>query len=115
MRRCSRGCWIGVCAFERSSLAGVGQVAGLPLVDMNENQGGEGLLVSTMHAFKGLERNVVLAIDLDHIGEDTMAMLHYAGLSRARALLRAFINSGRQGTYDAQARAFGRRMVSGTT
>lgn len=101
--------------FERSSLAGVGRVAGLPLVDMNENQGNEGLLFSTMHAFKGLERNVVLAIDLDRVGEDTMAMLHYAGLSRARALLRAFIDSGKQGTYDAQARAFGRRMVSGAT
>ena len=34
------------------------------------------LLFSTMHAFKGLERQAVLAIDMAEIGEDQWSMLH---------------------------------------
>lgn len=99
---------------DRSILADVKQIAGLPIVDMAAGQGVEGLMFSTMHAFKGLERNVVLAIDLDHIGDDYMAMLHYAGLSRARMLLRAFVDVNQRTAYDARARAFGRRLVTKT-
>jgi hypothetical protein len=98
---------------ERSGLAGVQRIADLPLIDLGAAQSGEGLLFSTMHAFKGLERNVVLAIDLDRIGDDVMAMLHYAGLSRARGLLRAFVDADKRAAYDAQARAFGRRLAGG--
>ena len=97
---------------EHSALAGVDRVAGLELVDISAGQAGEGLLFCTMHAFKGLERNVVLAIHLNRIGEDSMAMLHYAGLSRARVLLRSFIDNDERPACDAQARRFGRRLVS---
>ncbi|MEA3640223.1 MAG: NERD domain-containing protein/DEAD/DEAH box helicase [Lamprobacter sp.] len=95
----------------RSSLAGVEKIASLPLLDMTFEQNREGLQFSSMHAFKGLERNVVLAIDLDYIGEDHVAMLHYAGLSRARLMLRVFVDSGKQQVYAAQAKSFGRRLV----
>ena len=68
------------------------------------------LLFSTMHAFKGLERQAVLAIDMAEIGQDHWSMLHYTGLSRARVLLHLFLPTSARGRYDKQARAFGGRM-----
>ena len=68
------------------------------------------LLFSTMHAFKGLERQAVLAIDMAEIGEDHWSMVHYTGLSRARVLLHVFLPVSAKGRYDKQARAFGGRM-----
>ena len=68
------------------------------------------LLFSTMHAFKGLERQAVLVIDMAEIGEDQWSMLHYTGLSRARVLLHVFLPASAKGRYDKQARAFGGRM-----
>ncbi|KAB2310668.1 DUF2075 domain-containing protein [Betaproteobacteria bacterium SCN2] len=98
---------------ENSLLAGVESVAGLPIRNMAEDPAAHGLHFSTMHAFKGLERNVVLAIDLDHIGDELSSMLHYAGLSRARGLLRAFLDEKERKAYQAQAQAFGRRLAGG--
>ncbi len=98
---------------ENSLLADVNSVAGLPVRNMADNPATQGLHFSTMHAFKGLERNVVLAIDLERIGDDLMSMLHYAGLSRARGLLKAFLPENERKAYQRQALSFGTRLANG--
>jgi hypothetical protein len=95
---------------ENSLLAGATSVAGLPLRDLAEGDSGDGLGFATMHGFKGLERQVVLAIDLEGIGDEAVSMLHYTGLSRAIALLRPFVPESEREAYGRQARRFGARM-----
>ncbi|MEQ6351804.1 nuclease-related domain-containing DEAD/DEAH box helicase [Ralstonia pseudosolanacearum] len=98
---------------ENSLLAGVDTIAGVRLVDAATATAGD-LIFSTMHAFKGLERLAVLAIDMDGIGESARAMLHYAGLSRAVGLLHVFLPDSARGAYGNQAESFAARM-SGPT
>lgn len=98
---------------DNSMLSGAGSVAGCLLIDLSSEPGGEGIHFSTMHAFKGLERNVVIAVDLEHIGDELFAMLHYAGLSRARILLRPFVAEAEKNAYQKQATAFGKRVFGG--
>jgi hypothetical protein len=64
-----------------------------------------------MHSFKGLERLVVLAIDMEGIGDPERSMLHYAGLSRARGVLHTFLPEDARATYGHQAAAFAARMA----
>lgn len=98
---------------EYSLVADMHELGGIPLVDARVS--GEGDLVfSTMHAFKGLERLVVLAIDMDGIGNPQLAMLHYAGLSRGRGLLHTFLPESERTTYGRQAAAFAARMAGDT-
>ena len=97
---------------ENSLLAGHRNLAGYRLVQPAEDGPPRpgGLLFSTMHAFKGLERQAVIAVDMAEIGDDYWSMLHYTGLSRARVLLHVLLpaEAGRQ--YERQARSFGRRL-----
>lgn len=92
-----------------SLLAGVSTVAGIALVDAS-GAGADDMVFSTMHAFKGLDRLVVLAVDMDGIGEPERAMLHYAGLSRARGVLHAFLPESARVHYGGQAGRFAVRM-----
>jgi len=53
-----------------SAIAGCAKVASLPVQNLAEDIGNRGALhFATMHSFKGLERKVVLAIDLENIGK----------------------------------------------
>jgi hypothetical protein len=99
---------------ENSLLAGCETVAGLPLKSLNDGPVSDGLLFATMHAFKGLERNVVIAIDVDNVGDEAASMLHYAGLSRARGLLCIFMPDDQRKAYQAQAQSFGVRLATGS-
>lgn len=101
-------------ARDNSLVAGVHELAGVPLVDAGSAQGGD-MIFSTMHAFKGLERLVVLAIDADGIGDPKKSMLHYAGLSRARGLLHVFLSETSRAAYGSQATAFAARMAGQTS
>ena len=94
---------------ENSLAAGVNQLAGVALVDAASAKEGD-MIFSTMHAFKGLERLVVLAVDVDGIGGPERSMLHYAGLSRARGLLHVLLPDGSRASYAKQAGAFATRM-----
>jgi hypothetical protein len=99
---------------ENSLLAGRDAVGGQPIIELATDDGsGRGIHFCTMQGFKGLERNVVLAVDMQGIGEEGWSMLHYAGLSRARGLLTTFVHESDRGRFDAQAKDFGRRMVRG--
>ena len=101
---------------KNSLLAGRDRVAGYRLVEAGGPAGsGRGeLLFSTMHAFKGLERQAVVAIDMGEIGQAQASMLHYTGLSRARVLLHVFLPAAATGSYERQARAFGSRVQEAT-
>lgn len=97
---------------ENSLLKGHRTLAGFRLVDLAEDmsvRAGD-VLFSTMHAYKGLERQVVIAVDMAEIGDDYWSMLHYTGLSRARVLLHVLLPATAKKTYENQARAFGSRL-----
>lgn len=100
-----------------SALSSVKRVAGRMLAEPAEEAAlrGGALLVSTIHAFKGLERMAIIAIDMEDIGQPLWSMLHYAGLSRARGLLRTFLPTTRRAAYQTQSIAFGRRMQAAIT
>lgn len=95
---------------ENSLLSSVASLAGLPLNDLAAGERSGAIDFATMHGFKGLERRVVLAVDLDRLGDEALAMLHYAGLSRAIVLLRPFVAESDRPAYERQARAFGARI-----
>lgn len=97
---------------ENSLLASRGELAGLRLAAATDEpslRAGD-VLFTTMHAFKGLERQAVIAVDMDEIGNDVWSMLHYTGLSRARSLLNVLVPVAARKTYKKQAQAFGRRL-----
>lgn len=98
---------------ENSILFGYPSIAELPLRNLDDGPAGRGLHFATMHSFKGLERDVVIAIDVDCVGDEGVSMLHYAGLSRARGLLRVFMPEEQKKAYQAQAKSFGARMAVG--
>jgi hypothetical protein len=97
---------------ENSLLRNNTRLCGRALVETGDRAGlkSGGLLVATMHAFKGLERMVVIAIDMGEVGEVSWSMLHYAGLSRACGLLHSLIPASARKAYGRQAEAFGRRL-----
>jgi Nuclease-related domain/PhoH-like protein len=98
---------------ENSILSDTTDLAGLPLRDIADGPSAKTIAFSTMHGFKGLERSVVVAIDLAEIGQSEWAMLHYAGLSRARTLLLPFIPRNCEQRYKELVAAFGRRISRG--
>jgi hypothetical protein len=98
---------------ENSMVAGVEALGGQPMVDAASSKAGD-LVFATMHSFKGLERQVVLAIDMAEIGQAQWKMLHYAGLSRARAMLHTFLPEGLKPVYVQQAEAFAKRLAAQT-
>lgn len=98
---------------ENSAVATVKELAKQKIVDIADAaKAPETVHFATMHAFKGLERQVVLAIDLTNIGQEHLSLLHYAGLSRPTTLLRTFMSAKERDAYAAQARKFGERMSS---
>jgi hypothetical protein len=96
---------------ENSVISGLEEIGGLRIRDVTDGPDDTTIHYSTIHAFKGLERKVVLAIDLDGIGEEEKALLHYAGLSRAIGMLRPFVAERHRKSYRAQAERFGRRLA----
>ncbi|MBB3472747.1 nuclease-related domain-containing DEAD/DEAH box helicase [Sphingomonas sp. BK345] len=97
---------------ENSIMAGRREIAGRRLAEPSDEAAlrSGAILFTTMHAFKGLERQVVIATDLEDVGHERMAMLHYAGLSRARTLLHVLMPASERRAYDRQAEKFGRNL-----
>jgi hypothetical protein len=97
---------------DNSVLGGLGTVAGMRILPVDApGDSPASIHFSTMHAFKGLERKVVLAIDLVDLGNPTYAQLYYVGLSRARTMLSVFIPEQSRGAYEELAQRFSRRLV----
>ncbi|TAJ77709.1 MAG: DUF2075 domain-containing protein [Sphingobium sp.] len=97
---------------ENSLVADVATLGGRPLANVGDDaRAAEGAIAfSTMHGFKGLERMVVIAVDMAEIGEPQYSMLHYAGLSRARCLLYSLVPETTTTRYAKQAAAYGSRV-----
>ena len=72
-----------------SSVAALGQIAGIPVVDCAEhhNWTRRTIKFSTIHSFKGLESQVVILVDIDDVDSERAQALLYVGMSRARSLL----------------------------
>jgi hypothetical protein len=72
---------------ENSLLADRPAIGGWPIHDFRGS--GSGLVYSTAHAFKGLERRVVIIVEAEGADEDESDALLYVAMSRAR--LRLFV------------------------
>lgn len=94
---------------DSSLLADVDELCGVPLVNVHDASQGD-MIFSTMHSFKGLERQVVLAIDMELDSSRNTSMLHYAGLSRAKGLLHTFLPDKSKTAYADKASHFAERM-----
>ena len=70
---------------------------------------------STVHAFKGLESDVVLLIDLDDLSPPGALAAIYVGASRARALLAVFIDEAQRTAYAELAAKFGISLAGRST
>jgi hypothetical protein len=66
---------------------------------------------STFAAFKGLEADAVMVIDIDDLTSQTARGGLYVGASRARVLLALFISEAVRPDYEKLAMDFGRRLT----
>lgn len=81
--------------FESSGLANVKQIAGLHIADTiyeSFDNHRNALRFSTIHAFKGMESQVVIVFDIDSIESDQSQSLLYIAMSRAKSLLIMILN-----------------------
>jgi hypothetical protein len=96
-----------------SMIRNLSSIADYPIVDLTEEvPRGDHIAFCTIHSFKGLERKCVIAIDIQDLEDETRALLHYAGLSRAQFLLTSFLHSDTRPEYERRLREFGARLVS---
>ncbi len=65
---------------------------------------------STIHAFKGLEEDAVILLDVDDIASPDARTNLYVGSSRARAYLTVCLDERVRADYERQAEDFGRRL-----
>ncbi len=80
---------------ENSSLAGIDQLSGFPLMDSSRGMASghlDAVRFSTVHSFKGLESQVVIIVDIDEVDREQSQALLYVAMSRARSLLILMIN-----------------------
>ena len=80
---------------ENSSLAGIDQISGFPLVDSSRGMASarsDAIRFSTIHSFKGLESQVVIIVDIDAVDGEQSQSLLYVAMSRARSLLILMFN-----------------------
>ena len=95
---------------ENSMIAGKPSIAGLKIQDASEKPMDKSISFCTMHSFKGMERSVVIAIDLSELGQEEWGKLHYAGLSRAKSMLIPMVPKSSKNKYKELVMAFGRRL-----
>lgn len=79
--------------FETSPLARVTRIAGWPVSDFDQAQPHE-VARCTIHAFKGLERAIVILANIDTRDADYVDNLLYVGMSRARTRLFLLCSNG---------------------
>jgi superfamily I DNA/RNA helicase len=84
---------LGPAAKANGSLSDLDKIGNIPLVTSAESwRDGDGILVSTARAFKGLEADVVILYDLSDFGKLFQKSDLYVACTRARALLVAVVH-----------------------
>jgi hypothetical protein len=82
-----------------------------PPADLDGSQRPPGRIAySTLHAFKGLESDVVILTDLDDLSTPEAVTNAYVGATRARALLVLCLNRDLEPEYLRRVEDFGRRL-----
>jgi hypothetical protein len=82
-----------------------------PIADLIASPQIEGAVgACTISAFKGLERDVVFLIDLEHVDQPYMSELLYVGASRPRVLLRIFAAESTREWFAERAKELGKRL-----
>jgi hypothetical protein len=87
--------------FEGGPLAGISRLSNWPVSDFETARAGE-IARSTIHAFKGLERAVVILANIDTKDADEADNLLYVGMSRARTRLFLLCSKQTQRLIDAR-------------
>ena len=98
---------------ENSALARVDNISGYPVTDRLWECGeAPSLQFATVHAFKGMESQVVIVVDIDALkGVEPESNL-YVAMSRARSLLILMVNQGaRRSLEDRMRSAIARELV----
>ena len=92
---------------ENSALASFTEINGVRIHDTSRNlRPPEGCLrFSSIHAFKGLESQVAIVIDIEDVNDERSQALLYVGMSRARSLLILMIHEQARGSIDARVKA----------
>ena len=92
---------------ENSALADIRRLAGRHLVDCTETRDLDrrSIKFSTVHAFKGLESQVVILADINDVDSDRAQSLLYVGMSRARSLLVLIVDRNTRASIEQRIRA----------
>lgn len=95
-----------------SSLSKISRINGSRILDLSNDESGKGIDFCTMHAFKGLERKVVIAMDIygsmqNHLNNK---LLLYSGLSRGRTGLILMVPESEKNAHEADLRTFADRL-----
>jgi ATP:corrinoid adenosyltransferase len=99
--------------FDKSSLSEIGSVCGKQIVDLTKESLIKGYDFCTMHAFKGLERKMVIATDVFDRGipDSKRKILCYSGLSRAMTGIIILVNEKDKPEHEKLIREFGARLT----
>jgi hypothetical protein len=71
----------------------------------------DGVRYYTIGAFKGLEADAVLLVDIDRLGSEAGRLWTYVGCSRAKVFLEVFLKEDQREAYAALAAALGRSLA----
>jgi len=98
---------------DKSSFSEIRSINGRSLIDLTKENSKKGYDFCTMHAFKGLERKMVIAADVfdQDIPDLKRHILCYSGLSRALTGLILLVNEKDKKEHEKSMREFGARLA----
>ncbi len=88
------------------------KVAGYSIVSIDSSdKKKKQITYCTIKRYKGMEKSIVLAVDIEDLLNDSKKLLHYCGLSRARFGLIVFLHEREKAHFSSLARIFGQRQM----
>lgn len=87
--------------FSKSAVSGI-RKSKYQIFDLSNHKdklGGTELTFSSIHAFKGLENNIVILCDINRLNDEEMNSLLYVGMSRAKDRLYVLVDAAAKGDY----------------
>lgn len=96
---------------ENSVFAAADKIGDYPLVNIESgDKKKKQLTYCTIKRFKGLEKRIVLAVDIEDLLSDSKKLLHYCGLSRARFGLVVYLHEQEKENFNKLAQIYGQRQ-----